>query len=114
MRRSLTISLVMHVAILAAAFVVLPNPDNYKVEDQEMIPVDIVSIADLGKRQATVKAPEKPVEKPAPKPVEVMKPAQPAPEVAPEVKTAANEASAPPEPTPGPKQSAQTQEATET
>ena len=103
MRRSLTISLVMHVAILAAAFVVLPNPDNFKVEDQEMIPVDIVSIADAGKRQATVKTPEQPVEKPAPKPVEVMKPAQPAPEVAPEVKTAAKEVSAPPEPKPEPK-----------
>jgi outer membrane biosynthesis protein TonB len=102
MRRSLTISLVMHVAILASAFIVLPNPDEFKVED-ETIPVDIVSIEDLGKRQATVKTPEKPVEKAAPKPVEVMKPAQPAPEVAPEVKTAVKEASAPPEPKPEPK-----------
>jgi outer membrane biosynthesis protein TonB len=68
-----------------------------------MIPVDIVSIEDVGKRQATVKTPEKPVEKAAPKPVEVMKPVQPAPEVAPEVKTAAKEASAPPEPKPEPK-----------
>lgn len=103
MRRSLTISLVMHVAILAAAFVVLPNPDEFKVEDQEMIPVDIITTEDMGKRQATVKTPEKPAEKAAPKPVEVMKPAQPAPEVAPEVKTAAKEASAPPEPKPEPK-----------
>lgn len=102
MRRSLTISLVLHVAILASAFIVLPNPDEFKVED-EMIPVDIVSIEDLGKRQATVKTPEKPVEKAAPKPVEVMKPVQPAPEVAPEVNTAAKEASAPPEPKPEPK-----------
>ncbi|MGE3876684.1 MAG: hypothetical protein AB7F74_27320, partial [Parvibaculaceae bacterium] len=103
MRRSLTISLVMHVAILAAAFVVLPNPDEFKVEDQEMIPVDIITTEDMGKRQATVKTPEKPAEKAVPKPVEVMKPAQPAPEVAPEVKTAAKEASAPPEPKPEPK-----------
>jgi outer membrane biosynthesis protein TonB len=103
MRRSLTISLLMHAAILAAAFVVLPNPDEFKVEEQESIPIDIVSIEDLGKRQATVKTPEKPVEKPAPKPVEVMKKVQPAPEVAPEVKTAAKEASAPPEPKPEPK-----------
>jgi outer membrane biosynthesis protein TonB len=93
----------MHVAILAAAFIVLPNPDKFKVDDQEMIPVDIVSIADAGKRQATVKTPEKPVEKAAPKPVEVMKPVQPAPEVAPDVKTAVKEASAPPEPKPEPK-----------
>jgi outer membrane biosynthesis protein TonB len=93
----------MHVAILAAAFVVLPNPDKFKVDDQEMIPVDIVSIADAGKRQATVKTPEKPAEKAAPKPVEVMKPVQPAPEVAPDVKTAVKEASAPPEPKPEPR-----------
>ena len=36
MRRSLTISLVMHVAILAAAFIVLPNPDKFKVD----VPLD--------------------------------------------------------------------------
>lgn len=100
MRRSLTISLLAHASILAAAFVVLPNPEEFKVTDQEMIPVDIVSIEDLGKRQATVKTPEKPVEKAAPKPVDVMKPVQPAPEVAPEVKTAVKEASVPPEPKP--------------
>lgn len=100
MRRSLTISLLAHAAILASAFVVLPNPKEFKVEEQESIPVDIVSIEDLGKRQATVKTPEKPVEKAAPKPVEVMKPVQPAPEVAPEVKTTVREQSAPPEPTP--------------
>lgn len=101
MRRSLTISLLAHAAILASAFVVLPNPEEFKVDEQESIPIDIVSIEDLGKRQATVKTPEKPVEKAAPKPVEVMKQVQPAPEVAPEVKTAAKEQSAPrPEPKP--------------
>jgi outer membrane biosynthesis protein TonB len=103
MRRSLTISVLVHAAILAAAFVVLPNPKEFKVEDQESIPVDIVSIEDLGKRQATVKTPEKPAEKVAPKPVDVMKQVKPAPEVAPEIKTAAKEASAPPEPKPEPK-----------
>lgn len=103
MRRSLTISLLAHAGILAAAFVVLPNPDEFKVEDQESIPVDIVSIEDLRKTQATVKTPEKPVEKAAPKPVDVVKPVKPAPEVAPEIKTAAKEASAPPEPKPEPK-----------
>ncbi len=103
MRRSLTISLLAHAAILASAFIVLPNPDKFKVEEQESIPIDIVSIEDLGKRQATVKTPEKPVEKAAPKPVEVMQPVKPAPEVAPEIKTAAKEASAPPEPKPEPK-----------
>jgi outer membrane biosynthesis protein TonB len=102
MRRSLTISLLAHAAILASAFIVLPNPKEFKVDD-EMIPVDIVSIEDVGQKRATVKTPEKPVEKAAPKPVEVMKKVAPAPEVAPEVKTAAKEASAPPEPKPEPK-----------
>lgn len=102
MRRSLTISVLVHAGILAAAFVVLPNPDEFKVEDQESIPVDIVSIEDLRKTQATVKTPEKPAEKVAPKPVDVVKQVKPAPEVAPEIKTAAKEASAPPEPKPKP------------
>ncbi|WP_162914371.1 energy transducer TonB [Taklimakanibacter lacteus] len=96
MRRSLTISLLAHAAILACAFIVLPNPEEFKVEEQESIPIDIVSIEDLGKRQATVKTPEKPVEKAAPKPVEQVQSVKPAPEVAPEVKTAAKEVSAPP------------------
>ena len=100
MRWDLTASIAMHVGILVAAFIVLPNPDNYKVSDAEMIPVDIVSIEDVGRRQATVKTEEKPVAKPAPKPVEVVKPVQPAPEVAPEVKTAAHEPK--PEPPPPP------------
>lgn len=98
MRWDLTASIVMHVAILVAAFMVLPNPDNFKVADEDLIPVDIVSIEDFGKRQATVKTPEKPVEKAAPKPAEVMKPVKPAPEVAPEIKTAAKEPTAEPPP----------------
>lgn len=103
MRRSLTISLLAHAAILASAFVVLPNPDKFKVEEQESIPIDIITTEDLSKRQAMVKTPEKPVEKAAPKPVEVVQPVKPAPEVAPEIKTAAKEASAPPPPKPEPK-----------
>ena len=103
MRRSLTISLFLHAAILASAFIVLPNPDEFKVEDQESIPIEIITTEDMGKRQATVKTPEKPVEKAAPKPAEVMTPVKPAPEVAPEIKTAAKEASAPPEPKVEPK-----------
>ncbi len=39
MRRSLTISLLAHAAILASAFIVLPNPKEFKVEDQESIPI---------------------------------------------------------------------------
>jgi outer membrane biosynthesis protein TonB len=101
MRVSLTISLALHAAILACALIVLPNPEEFKVEDQESIPIDIVSIEDVGKRQASVKTPEKPAEKIAPKPVEVMKEIKPAPEVAPEIKTAAREPS-PAEPEPKP------------
>ena len=64
MRWSLTTSLFLHAAILAAAFVVLPNPDEFKVEEQESIPVDIVSIEDLGNARRRRRPPEKPVEKP--------------------------------------------------
>jgi outer membrane biosynthesis protein TonB len=102
MRWSLTISVILHVAILLAAFVVLPNASQFKVEEQDSIPVDIVSIEDLSKRQATAKIvePPKPQEKVAPKPIEPVKDVKPAPEVAPEVKTAAREAAAEPEPKP--------------
>jgi len=102
MRWSLTISVILHAAILLAAFVVLPNPDEFKVEEQEAIPVDIVSVEDFSKRQATAKVAEepKPQEKIAPKPAEVIKEVKPAPEVAPEVKTAVKEPTAEPEPKP--------------
>jgi outer membrane biosynthesis protein TonB len=103
MRWSLITSLFLHVAILVATFVVMPNPDEFKVQDQEMIPVDIVSVEDFSKRMAMTKAPEAPkkVEKPKPKPQEIVKETKPAPEVAPEIKTAAREPSKsepPPEP----------------
>jgi outer membrane biosynthesis protein TonB len=102
MRYSLAISIAVHAAILAAAVVALPAPDKYKVEDQESIPVDIVSIEDLSQRKATVKADEKKEEaKPAPpKPeVEEKKPEQ---KLAEEVKKAALEPEAAPEPEPLP------------
>lgn len=101
MRWSLTTSILMHAAILASALIVLPNPDAFKVQPQDTIPVDIISIEDFSKRQATAKnvEPPKPEEKIAPKKQEVMKDVEPAPEIAPEVKTAAHEPVAePPEP----------------
>jgi len=101
MRWSLTTSILLHAAILASALIVLPNPDAFKVQPQDMIPVDIISIEDFSKRQATAKnvEPPKPEEKIAPKKQEVMKDVKPAPEVAPEIKTAAHEPVAePPEP----------------
>ncbi|MBL8906339.1 MAG: hypothetical protein JNM20_06660 [Rhizobiales bacterium] len=103
MRWSLTTSILMHAAILASALIVLPNPDAFKVEPQDTIPVDIVSIEDFSKRQATAKnvEPPKPEEKIAPKKQEVVKDVKPAPEIADEVKTAAHEPVAePPEPKP--------------
>ncbi|MFO0994265.1 MAG: hypothetical protein U1E67_20300 [Hyphomicrobiales bacterium] len=101
MRWSLTTSILLHAAILASALIVLPNPDAFKVQPQDTIPVDIISIEDFSKRQATAKnvEPPKPEEKIAPKKQEVVKDVEPAPEIAPEVKTAAHEPVAePPEP----------------
>ena len=101
MRWSLTTSILLHASILVAALVVLPNPDDFKVQPEEMIPVDIVSIEDFSKRQATSKTAEPPApeEKIAPKKQDVVKDVEPAPEVAPEIKTAAKEPVAePPEP----------------
>jgi outer membrane biosynthesis protein TonB len=102
MRYSLAISIAVHAAILAAAIVALPAPDKYKVEDQESIPVDIVSIEDLSQRKATVKAEEKKeVAKPAPPKPEAEE-KKPEPKPAPEVKKAALEPEAAPEPEPLP------------
>lgn len=99
MRWSLTTSLVLHGAILAAALVVLPRPEPFKVKPQEAIEVDISRIEDVSKRQATVKAAEKPVEKPAAKKTEEVKKTEPAPKPAEEVKKAAKEPeAAPPKP----------------
>jgi colicin import membrane protein len=105
MRWSLITSLALHVAILVATFIVMPNPAEFKVQDQEMIPVDIVSVEDFSKRMAMTKAPEAPkkVEKPKPKPQEVKKDTKPAPKEAPEVKTAAKEPKKEEPPPPEPK-----------
>jgi outer membrane biosynthesis protein TonB len=100
MRWSLATSFLIHAAILIAAFVVLPNPEEFKVQDSDPIPVDLVSLEDFSKRQAQTKTAEEPKpQKIAPKPAEV-KPDKPAPEVAPEIKTAAREPTAPKPPEP--------------
>jgi colicin import membrane protein len=107
MRWSLTTSLVLHGAILAAALVVLPRPEPFKVKPQDAIEVDISKIEDVSKRMATTKTAEKPRDKPAPKKAEEVKKAEPAPQPAEEVKKAAKEPeAAPPRPEPrkeGPK-----------
>lgn len=98
MRWGLVTSLVLHGAILAAALVVLPNPNKYEIKPQQAIQVDISKIEDVSKRKASAKTAEKPKEKPAPKKIEEVKKTEPAPKIAEEVKTAANEAK--PEPPP--------------
>jgi colicin import membrane protein len=101
MRWSLSTSLILHGAILAAALIVLPRPEPFKVKPQDAIEVDISKIEDVSKRKATAKAVEKPKEKPAPKKTEEVKKTEPAPKVAEEVKNAAKEPeAAPPKPEP--------------
>jgi outer membrane biosynthesis protein TonB len=98
MRKSLIASFVLHGAILVAALMVLPNPEEFKVKPQDSIEVDISQITDESKRKATAKVDAPPEKKVAPKKVEEVKKAEPAPKVAPEVKTAAKEPVAPPPP----------------
>ena len=106
MRVTLVISLLMHLAILFAAIVVLPAPEEFKVTPQEALPVEIVSsIEDDSKRVAMRKETQKPpkaVKKPAPPKVEKPKPVErPAPKPAREV---SQPKPAPkPEPEPAPK-----------
>jgi outer membrane biosynthesis protein TonB len=100
MRYSLVISIAVHAAILLAAVIALPQPDKYKVEDLESIPVDIVSIDELSQRKATVKVEEKKeTRKPAP-PKPVVEEKMPEPKLAEEVKKASLEPQSEPEPQP--------------
>jgi outer membrane biosynthesis protein TonB len=98
MRKSLIASFVLHGAILVAALVVLPNPEEFKVKPQDAIEVDISQITDESKRKATAKVDAPPEKKVAPKKAEEVKKVDPAPKVAPVVKTAAKEPVAPPPP----------------
>lgn len=98
MRWSLASSLGLHVAILVAALVVLPNPNKHEVKPVEAIQVDISNIGDVSKRMAMSKDADKPKDKPAPKKTEVVKKADPTAKVAEEVKKAAKEAKAEPPP----------------
>ncbi|HUR44157.1 MAG TPA: hypothetical protein VMZ01_08675 [Aestuariivirga sp.] len=101
MRRSLVASLVLHGSILAAALVVLPDSNAFKVKPQEAIEVDISNISDQSKRMAMVKEAEKPKEKPAPQQAEIIKKADPAPKIAEkEVKAVKEAAAEPPPPEP--------------
>lgn len=99
MKGGLAASFGLHAAILAAAFVALPNP-KHEVMPVEAITVDISNIADANKLMATAKDAEKPVEMPAPKKAEIIKKTDETLKVAEEEKKAAKEAKAPPPPPP--------------
>ena len=91
----------LHAAIILAAVIVLPSPEEFKVTPQEALPVEIVNIEDVSRRTAMAKdAPDKPVEKPAP---EKAKP-QPKPEPKParDVRKVQPEPQPKPEPEPEP------------
>lgn len=100
MRISLATSFGLHAAILAAALVVLPDPNPYKIKPQEAIQVDISHIGDVSKRMAMAKDAEKTEAPPAPKRTEVTKKADPTAKVAEEVKKAAKEPKTEPPPEP--------------
>lgn len=85
MRWSLIASTLIHTAIMLAAVVVLPSPDEYEPVEAEAVPVEIVDVAEFSKRVATAKDGEEKVEKPAPKPQEEKQKLAPAPEKLPEV-----------------------------
>jgi outer membrane biosynthesis protein TonB len=96
-RWSLVASATLHLAIVATGLVALPSLDTYKVEETESIPVEIVEIEDLSKRQAVSKtAEEKPKEPVAPPKVEEAETPKPAPVAAREVEIAAREPEAEP------------------
>ncbi len=71
MRISLIISFSMHVAVVAAAFIVLPEAEKFKVKKTESIPVEILTVSEFTKLTAKSedkKEEKKPEPKPKPKP----------------------------------------------
>jgi len=101
MRISLVISFIVHACILLAAVVVLPDPDEFKVDQQESIPVEIIEFSDLSQRVASQKnAKTDPVKNPLPPKVEEVDTPKPAVKPAKEVKQAVKEPE--PEPVPEP------------
>ncbi len=104
-RKSLLISLGLHGALVLAALVVLPNPEEFKPKPQESIQVDISNIGAESKKKAQTTAETKPADKPKPKETKTVEKVKPKPKVAEEVKTAAVEP-AKEEPPPEPKKEA--------
>ena len=103
MRWSLPTSFFVHVGILILAIGILPSPDKYKVDEQDSIPVEIVNIEDLSKRQATKpEAKPEPEKKPAPEVIKEPEITKIEPKPAKEIKQAAREPQPEPEPKPAP------------
>ena len=102
MRWSLATSLVVHACILLLAVGVFQSPEEYVVEELESVPVDIVTLEEFSKRQATEKdAPEpEPQKKTAPKVKVEPEIKEIAPKPAEEIKQAAREPQPEPEPKP--------------
>ena len=67
MKASIVTSAVLHCALLAWALVSIGSPEQFKVEDFEAMPVDLVPVEDMTQMQQGDKT-AKPSEKPAPKP----------------------------------------------
>lgn len=97
MQVSFVVSVSLHAAILVAAIVGLPAPEQYQVKEAESIPVEILTVSDLTKLQAQKKD-AKPTDTPAPK-AEV-EPEKPAPKPAPKQEQVAALPPAPSEPPP--------------
>ena len=99
MRKSLIGSLSFHMLLLASALFVLPNPAPFEVPPQDSIAVEMITISDASKRQASVTSDDKKkVEKPKAKKQDVVKDVKPVKKVAPEEKRAAEAPSAPEKP----------------
>jgi hypothetical protein len=90
MRWSVSISTLVHAAILVGAVVALPDPEEFDVKTSEAVPVEIISEEEVPKPQPEQKPPEE-AKKPEPP-----KPEPPKPEPKQEV------AALPPEPEPEP------------
>ena len=102
-RWSLFVSLGVHAAIILAGLIVLPKATKFKVEERDIIPVELITgISEQSQRQATKKdAPApKPEQKPAPPKVEEKPKAKPQPKAAKEPTPAPPQPTEPPPPDP--------------
>jgi hypothetical protein len=67
MKASIVTSAVLHCALLAWALISIGSPEQFKVEDFEAMPVDLVPVEEMTQMQQGDKT-AKPSEKSAPKP----------------------------------------------